>query len=56
MWGGFLTYASSAAEVRIDHAHLHADEPPMYGDVYLPVYHEPDAWFDRLTEWESQRG
>ena len=36
--------------VEHDHAHLYADEPPMCGDVYLTVYHEPDPWFKSLDK------
>ncbi len=40
--------------VEHDHAHLYADELPMCGTVYLTVYHEPDAWFERLTEQDEK--
>lgn len=51
--GLMLELARDAVEH--DHAHLYADEPPMCGDVYLTVYHEPDAWFERLREQEGKQ-
>ncbi len=33
-----------------DHVHLDPDRPPMHGGAYMVIYHEPDAWFDRLND------
>ena len=38
-----------------DHAHLYAGRPPMYGNTYpLIIYHEPDAWFERLEAGQEE--
>lgn len=40
--------------VEHDHLHLYADELPMVGRTFpLTVYHEPDAWFERLIAEEK---
>jgi hypothetical protein len=43
--------------VEHDHTHLYTDEAPMCGGGYpLTIYHEPDAWFDKLGQERAEAG